>query len=205
MKLQVGRVLKKLIAEGRISNPSSAKGRLMAEAAKLFSEKGYSSTTVREIATEVGILSGSIFHHFKNKEDILFAIMNDIVQAMDEALLQTLNDANTIEEKIKALIHCELEFIHGKTSNAATVLLYEWKQLNKEYQQQVLKGRSYYFNLWQQTLTEAQEKQLTDIEPEYLRQLIHGAMVWTVHWYNPKGKLSKQELTERIYKLIIKP
>ena len=67
----VGQLLRNMIASGQISDPASPRGRLLAAAAKLFRAKGYSRTTVRDLAAEVGILSGSIFHHFNNKDEIL--------------------------------------------------------------------------------------------------------------------------------------
>jgi len=53
----------------------SPRGRVLRAAAYLFHLQGYSRTTVREIAQVVGIQSGSLFHHFKTKEDILCAVM----------------------------------------------------------------------------------------------------------------------------------
>ena len=81
-----GELLRKMIAAGQISDPASPKGRLLAAAAKLFREKGYSRTTVRDLAAEVGILSGSIFHHFANKDEILFGVMREVVSAMNASL-----------------------------------------------------------------------------------------------------------------------
>ena len=51
---------------------NSPRGRLLSAAAHLFRDKGFDRTTVRDIAAAVGIQSGSIFHHFKSKEDILY-------------------------------------------------------------------------------------------------------------------------------------
>ena len=48
---------------------------LIAKSAKLFREKGYDKTTVRDIAAAVGIQAGSWFYHFKTKHDILVAVM----------------------------------------------------------------------------------------------------------------------------------
>ncbi|WP_276206930.1 TetR/AcrR family transcriptional regulator [Oceanicoccus sagamiensis] len=68
-----------LIDQGQLTDPDSAKGRLLSGAAHLFREKGYERTTVRDIANEIGIQSGSLFHHYKSKEEILKAVMTDAV------------------------------------------------------------------------------------------------------------------------------
>ena len=53
----------------------SPKGRLLLGAAYLFHKQGYAKTTVRELANFIGIQSGSLFHHFTSKDDILANVM----------------------------------------------------------------------------------------------------------------------------------
>lgn len=74
-------ILQSLIAEQLVSDPSSARGRLLNEAARLFRDKGYERTTVRDLAAAVGIQSGSLFHHFRTKEEILKAVMVETIRA----------------------------------------------------------------------------------------------------------------------------
>ncbi|WP_457606724.1 TetR/AcrR family transcriptional regulator [Nitratifractor sp.] len=63
----------------------STRERILKAALKLFSEKGYKGTTMRDIAAEVGIRQGGIYNHFKNKEAILETLISDM---MDSALLR---------------------------------------------------------------------------------------------------------------------
>lgn len=51
------------------------RGQILAAAARLFAEFGYESTSMRQIANEVGIIAGSIYHHFPSKYDILHGIL----------------------------------------------------------------------------------------------------------------------------------
>lgn len=202
--MQIEAVLRKMISEGVISDPDSPRGRILVAAAGLFRAKGYNRTTVRDLAAEVGILSGSIFHHFKNKDEILFGIMSEVVKTMDEVLKTTLEEAKTISDKVRVLIAIELRFIHGETADATSVLVYEWRALSKAGQKQIMQGRANYFALWQETLCQAEANGLIALEPEYLRQLLHGAIAWTSHWYKSDGKLSLDDLTDRIMALAIK-
>ena len=64
-------VMQQLVAAGRVTDPESARGKLLQTAAHLLRSKGYERTTVRDLAGAVGIQSGSIFHHFKSKDEIL--------------------------------------------------------------------------------------------------------------------------------------
>ncbi|HHL43082.1 MAG TPA: TetR/AcrR family transcriptional regulator [Hellea balneolensis] len=183
--------------------PKSAKGRILGVAARQFSDKGYEATTVRDLAAEIGILSGSIFHHFKSKEEILYSLMLDVTINMANTLQQAVSAAPTQLEKIRALVQTELSFIHGPYGPAATVLVYEWRSLSKHYRTQILSHRDKYDQLWIQTLTQAKADGLTDIDAKILHQIIHGALAWTVNWYDPKGKLSLEGLSDTIVNLAV--
>jgi len=184
--------------------PSKAKQRILTAAAKLFRERGFARCTVRELADEVGILSGSLFHHFKSKDEILFAVMDEVITAMDRALAQAVDAAGTLEEKIRALVRNELEFVHGPNAHATGVLVYEWSALSPEGQAMLLANRERYFARWQEVLEQAHARGLVSVSPTVLRQLIHGAIVWTAHWYDPDGPMSLDELEQTVVALAIK-
>ena len=72
----------------------STKELILEVALKLFSTKGYKSTTVRDIAKEVGIQQSGLYNHFKNKDAILEALISDL---MNSAIVKLFENRN-IEE-----------------------------------------------------------------------------------------------------------
>ncbi len=197
-------MLKKLVSKGVITDPDSAKGRLIQAAARLFRDKGYERTTVRDLAAEVGILSGSLFHHFKNKERILRAVMEEAILLNTEAMRSALDEANSAEERVLALIKCELASILGDTGAAMTVLVYEWRSLNEDSQQYILGLREIYEAMWMDALNEAKEEGLVVIDPFILRRLLTGALGWTVNWYEEEGEMNLDALARNALSLAIK-
>lgn len=183
--------------------PDTARGRLLAAAAKLFREKGYAGTTVRDIAGALGILSGSLFHHFRSKEDILFAVMESVIAAMLNDLEAALAAAPSPRARVRALISVELAYLHGPASDATAVLFHDWRALTPVRQEPLLQGRNAYFALWHKTLADARAAALTTLEPEVLRQFLHGALAWTSYWYRPDGGLTTDALTDRALTLAL--
>lgn len=194
-----------LVDEGVVNAPDSAKGRLLQAAATLFKEKGYERTTVRDLGKAVGIQSGSLFHHYPNKEAILRAVMEETIILNTELMKASLAQANKPEDKILALIRCELESVLGETGAAMTVLVYEWRSLKEESQLEILKLRDIYENIWIDTLTEAKEAGSVVIDPAVLRRLLTGALSWTVNWYRKEGDLTVEQLAQMALSLAIKP
>jgi AcrR family transcriptional regulator len=194
-----------LVDKGVVNAPDSAKGRLLQAAATLFKEKGYERTTVRDLGKAVGIQSGSLFHHYPNKEAILRAVMEETIILNTELMKAALAQTNKPEDKILALIRCELESVLGETGAAMTVLVYEWRSLKEESQLEILKLRDIYENLWIDTLTEAKEAGSVVIDPAVLRRLLTGALSWTVNWYRKEGDLTVEQLAQMALSLAIKP
>jgi AcrR family transcriptional regulator len=56
--------------------PQARRQVILDRAAALFARKGVAATTVREIADDVGILSGSLYHHFKSKEAMVDEVLS---------------------------------------------------------------------------------------------------------------------------------
>jgi len=69
--------------------PEERKGQLLGAAKKLFVKKGYRGTTTEEIARKAGLTKGALYYHFKKKEDILYALVQQMCaehgQAMDSS------------------------------------------------------------------------------------------------------------------------
>ncbi|MCL6271389.1 TetR/AcrR family transcriptional regulator [Sansalvadorimonas sp. 2012CJ34-2] len=186
----------------KLADPESAKGRLLTAAARLFRTKGYERTTVRDIAQEVGILSGSIFHHFRNKDDILRAVMSECVERLLVQMEHALKGISNPQDRLRAMIRCELNAILGQQGNALTVLVFEWRALSDESQKALLEKRHAYERLWQNELKNAQNDLRADVDPLVLRRFLHGALYWTTHWYQEGGDFNLDDLTEQAMRLI---
>lgn len=196
-------ILQSLIAEQLVSDPASARGRLLKEAARLFRDKGYERTTVRDLAAAVGIQSGSLFHHFRTKEEILKAVMVETIR-LNTALMQAAADSEESPRgKLRALVRSELESINGQTGEAMAVLVYEWRSLSESSQVQVLELREIYEGLWLSVLEELNELGQLKAEPFIVRRMLTGALSWTVTWYKPeRGGLTLDGLTDQVMAML---
>lgn len=195
-------ILKALVAENLVSDPAGARGRLLKEAARLFRDKGYERTTVRDLAAAVGIQSGSLFHHFRTKEEILKAVMVETIRLNTAIMQRTMEAADTDRDKLRALILCELESITGQTGEAMAVLVYEWRSLSPAAQAGVLVLRDIYERLWLDVLESLAAQGVVKAEPFVMRRMLTGALSWTVTWYRPNGVMTLTDLTDQVIAML---
>jgi AcrR family transcriptional regulator len=192
-------LIPQLVSEGLLTEPNSAKGRLLAASAALFKQKGFSRTTVRDIAAEVGILSGSIFHHFTNKESILRTIMLEAIYLVLARMKLAITGLDSSEQKMRALLRCELEAIHGLNGIGFTLLSAEWRFLSDDSQSEILKLRSEYEAFHRNIYAEAKSLGHINVEPFFMRHFVRGALIETANWYHLDGDLPLEGLVEQIY------
>ena len=196
------KILQALIADNLVSDPAGARGRLLREAARLFRDKGYERTTVRDLAAAVGIQSGSLFHHFRTKEEILKAVMVETIRLNTAIMQAAVEEAESDRDKLRALIRSELESIIGQTGEAMAVLVFEWRSLSPKAQAEVLELREIYENLWLEVLGSLAARKVIAAEPFVTRRLLTGALSWTVTWYRPQGGMSLDELTDQVVAML---
>ncbi|MBN1213314.1 MAG: TetR/AcrR family transcriptional regulator [candidate division Zixibacteria bacterium] len=85
--------------------PEKRREQLLKAALKLFLKKGYKTTTTEEIARKAGLTKGSVYHHFKNKEDILFELVKRLSEKMSETFVDRLKKNMTPIDFLRLMLH----------------------------------------------------------------------------------------------------
>lgn len=172
------------------------RGRVLRAAAHLFRVQGYAGTTVREIAALVGIQSGSLFHHFRSKEEILFVVMREIIIYNTVVIQAAVTGIDSPREQLRAVIMAELNAINGITRDAMTVLVFEWESVTREHQEELEALRQEYEKFWVAALTAVRETGAWTDSVTVRRALLRGAIAWTATWYRKGGNLTLEALAE---------
>ena len=170
----------------RDEGPDSARRReVILTAGRLFREHGYERTTVRELAKAVGLQSGSLFHHFRSKEEILVAVMDNGIQEVLDHGRQALARYAAPADRLAALFRVHMwSMLHGAGGDAMNALVYEWRSLSAQSQRGVKVLSDLYEGMWQETVAAAVYAGLLagDARDQALRAGQHepdGAMVST--------------------------
>lgn len=176
---------------------------LIRVAARLFREKGFEGTTIRAIADAVGMRSGSPFYHFKSKQEILAAVM-------EEGLVAGLAETEKIaalalqpREKFHALVRSHLQTVLGEGHDFIPVLLYDWRSLTPDLQERIIGLKDRYDFIWQDALSQLAEHGLIKSDNRVVRLLLLGAINYSVQWYKPGKGISLDELADQVVKMFL--
>ncbi|MCC8097585.1 MAG: TetR/AcrR family transcriptional regulator, partial [Eubacterium sp.] len=86
-------------------NADVRKNEILDTAEVLFNKKGYAATTVEDILKEIGIAKGTLYYHFKNKEDILLAMIDRQIKQREKAMREIADNKSfsAVEKLVKVI------------------------------------------------------------------------------------------------------
>lgn len=105
----------------RASQRKDKKGMILRGATEVFAERGFSEATISQIARKVNIAEGSIYHYFKNKEDLLFSIPEERMAVFLSTLHEQLQGIRGALNKLRKLIWFHL-YYYEKNRDYALIL-----------------------------------------------------------------------------------
>jgi TetR/AcrR family transcriptional regulator, cholesterol catabolism regulator len=185
-------------------SPKKSKRDIIVEAAvQLFREKGYSATTMRDIAEKVGMEAASLYNHIKSKEEILrdicFGVAANYHAHLEQVLAQKMSPLN----KVKMLIRLQIAMI---TSNPSASLIsnFEWKHLTEEDKMMFIKTRKGYEDGFRKCIESAMAVgEMKKMNSTVAMHAILASVRWMDQWYRADGDISSDTLEEDMITLLL--
>ena len=186
-------------AEPEPSENLNRRADLVRVAARLFREKGFDGTTIRDIAHAVGMRSGSPFYHFANKHELLMAVMEEGLRLGLERTHDALgDDTMPAAERFRQLVRVHYGILHDTGSDFIPVMLYDWRSLPSQYKRRIIELKDRYDAIWQRTLDELQAQGMLRADAKLARLMILGAINFSATWYRVKPARSASGSTRRV-------
>jgi AcrR family transcriptional regulator len=158
---------------------------IVAAAARLFREKGYAATTMRELAQAVGLEASSLYNHIASKADLLDRICFTAAAEFLDGMAEVEASCADPLERIRALIRLHVR-IALEDPGSQTVFNDEWRHLPAERLQEFLALRRAYEQRFLHILDQAAAAgQLRDIAPRTLLRTLLSGLRWLYHDRHP--------------------
>jgi TetR/AcrR family transcriptional regulator len=177
--------------------------RLLSHAARVFAEKGYAGTSMRDLARASGMSLAGMYYYVKGKEDLLFQIQ----KAIFERILQGAKDAvarePTNEAKLAAFIRHHVVFFTQHMAEMK-VLAHEAESLSGEMLDELRRIKRAYVDLMLQLLAALDNWGPGERNRRSVAAFtLFGMMNWIYTWYQPTGPVRPEELADTITKLFL--
>lgn len=180
---------------------------VMAAAVRIFFEKGYSGASLQDVATEVGVLKGSLYYYFASKEDLLLRIMKES-HAQSEQISQEIEakELPAIDE-LSELLQALMKWYLGNVERVAIYFNERLRLTGTRLEEVQAEGRRFEQRLYD-LLVRAKEDGAIDenIDLRLAVRLVLGALNSVPTWYRPghKHRLSDNKIAEQFAGMTLK-
>jgi AcrR family transcriptional regulator len=190
----------------RVNGSSTRRDEILAVAAGIFARQGISNTTVRDIGDEAGILSGSLYHHFSSKDEIVEAIIRSALDPdveLDVAVAHSRVDPVTA---LRELLMRALRFTHDHPDVAAIVSNSRHELAGTDRFDFIRARGTLIRASWVAVLErgKADGTFRPDLDADLAYKAMMGAISAMATWYRPDGARSIDEVGEAFADLFLR-
>lgn len=172
--------------------------RILEEAMALFYARGFTGTTLDDIAAELGVTKPFIYTHFRSKTDLLAAVCLPTIEMSVAAVAQAAKTAGTPTQRLRRAIVDFAKVVLVRQPNIA-IYFREEKNLSPEAHEEINTQRKKFDRLLSKLLREGVAAGEFHIRDVSLAALAIGGMIsWAYTWHRPGGRLPVDELCERM-------
>jgi len=177
--------------------------RIIEEAVKLFYARGFTGTTLDDVAAELGVTKPFIYTHFRSKVELLAALCTPTIEMSLAAVENAAKGAGTPTERLHRAI---VDFTHVVLSRQANIAIFfrEEKNLAPEALAEINALRRRFDRVLSQLLAEGNDAGAFHIADVNLASLALGGMIsWAYTWHRPGGRLKLDEMCARMADLAL--
>ena len=182
------------------------RGSILDAAARVLRRRGYSGTTLTDIAAEIGMKAGSLYYHFDSRESLVEAVMElGLARSRQavEARLRQLPARATPLHRLRAAIETHLLSVVAQEHYTSATIKLIW-QVPPEIRERQLTTQRAYGAVWRKLIADARRaRQIrADLDPSVVRMGILGALNWAADWFRAE-KLPAQRVAGDLATLMI--
>lgn len=171
--------------------------------AAIFAEKGYHSTSIRDIARATEMSLSGLYYYFKSKDELLFLIQDYCFSTVIEDCHKLLDGVDDPVHRLKLLIENHLHyFVHNM--NEMKVLSHEANSISGDLFKKVNSKKRQYVDLVMALLEEiAREHRVRGVDLRVASFSLFGMMNWIYNWYNPRKDVNVAGLAQNITRIFL--
>jgi AcrR family transcriptional regulator len=177
---------------------SAREDEILAAAARMFREKGYHGTSVRDIAESVGLLKGSLYHYIRSKEELLARLFDGALEGTVRELEAIAGRDASASDRLHDMVKA---YVRAVTANLDAVGLYlrEWRSLPAPDLRRLRAKRHAMRALFEDVVAQGVRTREFAVGDEKVATLaILGMCNWIFEWYRPRGRLRPEDLADQL-------
>jgi len=171
-------------------------------ATRLFAQKGFKGTSISDLCRELNLTTASLYYYVDSKQDLLARVLETGMVDFLTRLEAIESSSDAPAARLEQAVENHIDFVIDRRDVVRVFLRYRsmLHDAPREHYQQML---DQYQTLFTRIISDAQTSRSDDTDVFLLRQMVLGMINSTVEWYEPYGRLKKDELKAEMTRLIV--
>ena len=188
----------------KLTKADRTRARLIDVAKRLYQEHGSDHVTVRRIAAAAKIEAGSIYYHFRSRDEIMRAVLESGVGGARDEVMQAIADTGPDSsplDRLRAALGAHLKYTLREHFSSR---LRSIRRLPKRLRDRHMQQEREYAALFAKLLREAHKQGLLrdGYDLSVVRMLVLGALTWVAEWYDPAGPMTPDDVADELMRVV---
>jgi AcrR family transcriptional regulator len=168
-------------------------------AGRLFADRGYHGTSMRDLGKELGLLGSSLYSHVSSKQDLLVEVVEEGARLFEESAAKALATEGTAADRLDALIAGHVDVVLDNIDVART-FLNEARVLDMDHRSRIVDARDHYEAGFRSVIREGAEDGsfARNVDPKISSIFILSVLNAIERWYRPDGELDRDALVAEL-------
>lgn len=172
-------------------------------AAQLFRDKGYSATSMRDLAEAVNLKASSLYNHISSKEEILRNICFENAHRFISGMEAVEQSGAPAPEQVRALLSLHIRTAMGDATSV-TAFNDEWRHLNEPYLSEFKALRKDYEHRFRSILqTGIASGAFRNLDPNVMLYTLFSSVRWLYDWFQDGKSLSAEAVEAEVIELLM--
>lgn len=172
-------------------------------AADIIHAQGFNATSMGDIADAVDLTKGGLYYYIKGKKALLFAIMDYAMGRLETEVLTRAEGQTQPQTRLATLVSGHLGVVLSDPS-ALSILVDEEENLGDEHRSKIVERKQRYSMVLRTAIHDADDGGDGSIDPSVAAFSILGMIHGVVRWYQPRGRLSQQDLVAQMTHFVLR-
>ncbi|MER3420124.1 MAG: TetR/AcrR family transcriptional regulator [Chloroflexota bacterium] len=180
----------------------SRRATILEAAKRLFAERGYHATSVRDIAAAVDLQGGSLYAHIASKEELLWELVSSAAARFVSGAAAVEAAEPDPRQRLRRLVEAHVAVMTDDPANAV-VFHHEWRALPPPRREAIAAQRRAYEAIFRRAIEDGVRAGVFHApDPKFVTLLVLSLGNWLYQWYRPDGPLTPAQISARFMELI---
>ena len=171
---------------------------VVAAAGRLFAERGYHGTSMRDLGRELGLLGSSLYAHVDSKQDLLVEVVEEGAGLFQDSAQRALTVGGSGSDRLRALIAGHVDVVLDNQDVVRT-FLNEARMLDETHRARVLAARDAYERAFRTVISDGVgDGSIREVNPKIASIFILSILNAVERWYRADGELDRDALADAI-------